>query len=57
MLNDEIAEGAIASRFTVTTGDEFRALLTDASAAVEEVVAASNQFHPLWLRFGIGRGE
>lgn len=56
-LNDHIPEDAIASRFTVTTGDEFQGLLTDATAAVEAAVSASDQFHPLRLRFGVGRGE
>lgn len=56
-LNDEIPRKSIASQFTVTTGDEFQALLTDASPAVEAAVAASDQFHPARLRFGIGRGE
>jgi hypothetical protein len=55
-LNDHVPDSAIASRFTVTTGDEFQALLTDASAAVEAVVSASDRFHPARLRFGIGRG-
>jgi hypothetical protein len=55
-LNDHVPDGAIASRFTVTTGDEFQVLLTDATAAVEAAVAASDRFHPARLRFGIGRG-
>lgn len=55
-LNDHVAEDAIASRFTVTTGDEFQALLTNASAAIEAAVVASDRFHPAKLRFGVGRG-
>lgn len=55
-LNDHIPDSAIASPFTVTTGDEFQALLTDATAAVEAAVSASDRFHPARLRFGIGRG-
>lgn len=55
-LNDQVPSSAIASPFTVTTGDEFQVLLTDASAAVDAAVAASDQFHPERLRFGIGRG-
>lgn len=55
-LNETIPAEAMASRFTVTTGDEFQGLLTDAGAAVEAAVAASDQFHPLRLRFGLGRG-
>lgn len=56
-LNDRIPASAIASQFTVTTGDEFQVLLTDATAAVEAAVTASDQFHPARLRFGIGSGE
>lgn len=56
-LNDHIPESSIASRFTVTTGDEFQVLLTDATDAVEAAVSASDRFHPARLRFGIGRGE
>lgn len=55
-LNEQVASSAIASPFTVTTGDEFQVLLTDASAAVDAAVAASDRFHPARLRFGIGRG-
>lgn len=55
-LNDTIPADAMASRFTVTTGDEFQGLLTDGGAAVEAAVAASDRFHPLRLRFGLGRG-
>ena len=55
-LNEHIPDRSIASRFTVTTGDEFQALLTDASDAIEAAVSASDRFHPKRLRFGIGRG-
>lgn len=56
-LNDRIPDDSIASRFTVTTGDEFQVLLTDATDAVEAAVSASDRFHPAKLRFGLGRGE
>lgn len=56
-LNDAIPTHSIASQFTVTTGDEFQALLYDASDAVDAAVRASDQFRPARLRFGIGRGE
>lgn len=56
-LNDHVSGGSLASEFTVTTGDEFQALLTDATAAVEAAVSASDSFHPTRLRFGVGRGE
>jgi len=56
-LNEYIPANAIASRFTITTGDEFQVLLTEANEAVEAAVLASDRFHPARLRFGIGRGE
>lgn len=56
-LNDRIPDSSIASRFTVTTGDEFQALLTDGADAVEAAVSASDQLHPVRLRFGIGSGK
>ncbi|WP_435099478.1 SatD family protein [Halorubrum sp. N11] len=56
-LNEHVPDGSIASRFTVTTGDEFQVLLTDATDAVTAAVAASDRFHPARLRFGIGLGE
>ncbi|MFW5911486.1 MAG: SatD family protein [Halolamina sp.] len=56
-LNDRIPAHSIASQFTVTTGDEFQVLLTDAAAAVDAAVSASDRFQPARLRFGIGRGE
>lgn len=56
-LNDYVPNSSIASQFTVTTGDEFQVLLTDAIDAVDAAVTASDQFHPARLRFGIGRGE
>ncbi|AEN06362.1 hypothetical protein Halar_2719 [halophilic archaeon DL31] len=56
-LNEQIPADSIASQFTVTTGDEFQALLTDAADAVDAAVTASNRFHPARLRFGIGSGE
>ncbi|WP_178917836.1 SatD family protein [Natronomonas gomsonensis] len=55
-LNDEFPDRSIASQFTVTTGDEFQALLREATDAVEAVVSVSDQFHPARLRFGIGVG-
>lgn len=56
-LNEYIPDNAIASRFTITTGDEFQVLLTEANEAVEAAVLASDRYHPARLRFGIGRGE
>jgi hypothetical protein len=56
-LNDHVPADAVASAFTVTTGDEFQVLVTDATAAVGAAVAASDRFHPARLRFGVGRGR
>lgn len=42
-LNDQLPASSIASQFTVTTGDEFQALLTAADDAVEAVVSVSDQ--------------
>jgi len=56
-LNDRLPDSAIASPFTVTTGDEFQVLLYDALHAVDAAVLASDRFHPARLRFGIGRGR
>jgi len=56
-LNERLPADALASPFTVTTGDEFQGLLTNATGAVEAAVSASDRFHPARLRFGIGRGE
>lgn len=56
-LNEHVPDSSIASRFTVTTGDEFQVLLTNATDAVEAAVSASDRFHPARLRFGLGRGD
>lgn len=56
-LDEHVPDSAIASQFTVTTGDEFQVLLTDASDAIDAAVTASERFHHARLRFGIGRGE
>lgn len=56
-LNGQIPNNSTASQFTVTTGDEFQGLLTDATDAVEAAVSVSDRLHPVRLRFGIGRGE
>lgn len=55
-LNERLPPSSIASGFTVTTGDEFQVLLTDAGDAVDAAVWASDRFEPARLRFGIGRG-
>lgn len=46
----------LASRLTVTTGDEFQGLLDDGTATVRAAVEASDRFEPAALRFGLGRG-
>lgn len=55
-LNDRVPDSSLTSPFTVTTGDEFQVLLTDATDAVDAAVAASDRFTAAQLRFGIGRG-
>ncbi|AWB26909.1 SatD family protein [Halococcoides cellulosivorans] len=55
-LSDRVSSDSIASQFTVTTGDEFQVLLTDVTDAIDAAVAASDRFHPVGLRFGIGTG-
>lgn len=55
-LNDQIPDRAIASPFTVTTGDEFQGLLTSITDAVDAAVSATDELHPTKIRFGIGRG-
>jgi predicted transcriptional regulator len=56
-LNEAVPKRSIASQFTVTTGDEFQVLLSDARAAVEAAVLASDRFDRARLRFGLGRGR
>lgn len=56
-LNGHIPDSSLASPFTVTTGDEFQALIIDATDAVEAAVWASDRLHSTQLRFGIGRGK
>ena len=56
-LNTVGAPEAIASPFTVTTGDEFQGLLIDATVAVQAAITATERFGAASLRFGIGRGE
>lgn len=56
-LNEQLPSSSVASPFTVTAGDEFQVLLTDAADAVEAAVSASDRFDRAGLRFGIGRGE
>lgn len=56
-LNAHVSDDAIASRFTVTTGDEFQGLLTGSTAAIEAAIVTSDRLNPVQLRFGIGLGE
>lgn len=58
-LAPEVATDAgrpLASRLTVTAGDEFQGLLADGHATVRAAVAATDRFEPAGLRFGLGRG-
>jgi hypothetical protein len=46
----------IASQATITTGDEFQVLLTDAEEATRAMISVTEHMFPTKLRFGIGFG-
>lgn len=50
-------ESSIASRFTVTVGDEFQGLLGDASEICRLMDALITELYPVKVRFGIGIGS
>ncbi|MBJ8325542.1 SatD family protein [Streptococcus pacificus] len=50
-------EKVLKSPFTITTGDEFQALLLPNQDVFEIIEVISAQFQPYHLRFGIGVGE
>ncbi|NLF25266.1 MAG: DNA-binding protein [Deltaproteobacteria bacterium] len=54
-LNSEFAQ-YIASKFTVTTGDEFQGVLNDASSICHLMDSIIAGLYPRKLRFGIGVG-
>lgn len=47
----------LRSPFTITLGDEFQALLSDARPLWPAIIAIEQQFFPIQFRFGIGVGE
>jgi hypothetical protein len=47
----------IASRFTITLGDEFQGLLKSGSPAVYIIDRIERVLYPIRLRFGLGVGE
>lgn len=47
----------LASRFTITLGDEFQGVLRDANGLLRILDEISFQLKPINLRFGIGVGE
>ncbi len=49
--------GSLLSPFTLTLGDEFQALLPDASALWRMIANIQAELHPVRVRFGIGVGE
>ncbi|MDD4578242.1 MAG: SatD family protein [Anaerolineaceae bacterium] len=49
--------GTLASRFTITLGDEFQGVLRDADGLLRILDEISFQLKPINLRFGIGVGE
>jgi hypothetical protein len=49
-------QSKIASKATITTGDEFQILLTDADEATRAMITVTEQMFPTKLRFGIGYG-
>jgi hypothetical protein len=55
-INDRYA-AAIASRLTITIGDEFQGLFTDGSPVLDALTRIAFGMHPVSLRFGIGIGS
>lgn len=55
-INDHYT-GDMASKFTITLGDEFQGLLKDPCNILEIVDLIRFQVYPIELRFGVGIGE
>ncbi|SHI23619.1 SatD family (SatD) [Sporobacter termitidis DSM 10068] len=55
-INSAYAD-VIASKFTLTLGDEFQGLLKSSQQAVEIAERLIKELHPHGIRFGIGLGE
>lgn len=48
---------SLASKFTITLGDEFQGLLTSVTDLITIIDYMKFEFYPIKLRFGIGFGE
>lgn len=55
-INDE-HQTIIASRFTITLGDEFQGLLSQAESLFNMMETVKRAMHPVRIRFGIGVGD
>ncbi|NLX76554.1 MAG: hypothetical protein GXZ01_04165 [Clostridiaceae bacterium] len=55
-INDKYAQD-IASRFTITLGDEFQGLLLDGKNLMSIVTEIERKMYPAKIRFGIGIGD
>lgn len=55
-INEEF-KSEIASRFTITLGDEFQGLLKSSKHVMGIIDKIKIKFHPNKLRFGVGFGE
>ncbi len=48
---------SIASKFTISLGDEFQALLMDKKPIIQIILAIEAAMYPVQVRFGIGIGQ
>lgn len=49
--------GDIASKFTITLGDEFQGLLNKGANVIKIITEIENELYPTSVRFGIGVGD
>lgn len=54
---NEVYQTQLASRFSVTLGDEFQGLLNSSENILKLLFAIKFKLHPIKVRFGIGFGE
>jgi len=54
---NEIYSDSISSKFTITLGDEFQALLHSGKNLMEIIYYIKKEVYPVKIRFGIGVGE
>lgn len=50
-------QSSIASKFTISLGDEFQALLMDKKSVIQIILAIEAAMYPVQVRFGIGIGQ